>query len=353
MNLWTFSHPKLAQIEMNFGQLMQVVGDNSELKQQLWQNLSWFLSKHKYTEAELSILQYKEPEIFEDGQSLSRNKFQTLIIESVTDIHDLLNVKKGTPIFEMMNRIIQNLDITKNIEAINYQLDEIARKMNADGALEQINSGQNIEWGILVEEINALNLLQKNVSMLPEFQDLSYAIEYIDGYSKYLLLLEILNINLENSAQPILLMIKNIDDTLHYDEYEKIMRQIEILTERHPHFFSIIFPSQIGYVYVSERYIENILVAGREVHALVESEVLYERVCNNYPDMSVPSYVDFMNYLKTVAPYLFTNKKQSIQMSLRELVLIKIINELFCYYDFEAGMIDTYTQLEYEFLYSE
>ncbi len=351
MSILTFSHPKLKQIEMGFSQLTQVVGDNTELKQQLWQNISWYLSKHKYSESELSILNYSEPQIWEDGFDLSRNKFQTIIIESISDIHELLGTNKGTPAFDVLNQIMKNLEISKHIEKINQEIIQIENQLNANEGIMQLNKNKKFKWKVAVEEFNSKLLLQKNVSFRPTYEEKAYATEYVDGLTKYLSLLDLLELNLESSSDVILLMIKNIDDTLSYREYEEVMNHMKQLTIKYPNFYCMVFPSQIGYVYISEEYIDSILVAGEEVHSLSDSRNLYTRVCAHYPDQAIPSYHEFLETLKIIAPYLFTSKKQSIRMNVKELVLIKIINELFHYFDFVPIAILQHSQLEYNFLY--
>ncbi|WP_088816274.1 MULTISPECIES: CRISPR-associated protein Csn2-St [Listeria] len=351
MSKFTFSNPKLKRVEMEFSQLTQVIGDNTELKQQLWQNMSWYLSKHKYTESELSILNYSEPQIWEDGNDLSRNKFRTIIIESITDIHGLLNANKGTPTFDVLNQMMAKLEISKYIEKINQEMSQIEKQLNANEELQKLNEEQKYKWKVVVEEFNSKSLLQKNVSFTPMYQDGAYATEYIDGYTKYMILLDLLEINLETSSETILLMIKNIDDTLRYNEFEEVMDLIKQLTLKYSNFYCMVFPSQIGYVYVSEEYIDSILVMGEEAHSLFDSVTLYERVCSHYPDKIMPTYHEFLSCLKIVAPYLFTSKKQSIRMNVKELVLIKLINELFQYFEFTPAPAMLHSQLEYNFLY--
>lgn len=351
MSTLTFSHPKLKHIEMGFSQLTQVVGDNTELKQQLWQNISWYLSKHKYSESELSILNYNEPQIWEDGLDLSRSKFRTIIIESISDIHELLGANKGTPTFDVLNQVMKNLEISKNIEKINQEIIQIENQLNASEEIQQLNEEKKFKWKVAVEEFNSKILLQKNVSLMPTYEERTYATEYVDGLTKYMSLLDLLEINLESSSEMILLMIKNIDDTLSYQEYEEVMNSVKRLTTKHPNFYCMVFPSQIGYVYISEEHIESILVVGEEAHSLADGRNLYTRVCAYYPDQTIPSYNEFLGRLKMIAPYLFTSKKQSIQMNVKELVLIKIINELFQYFDLIPVAVLQHSQLEYDFLY--
>lgn len=352
MSVLKFSHPKLRNVEMNFGQMTQVVGDNSEMKQQLWQNILWYLNNHKYTEFELDSLDYNEPIIYENNEIMSRNKFKPIIIESMADLNELLSVKKGTPIFDFLGDIMINTEITKNIESINLQLENIMDKMNSDKKIKKLNERQIIKWQSFIEEINIQSLLQKNISIASKFNDNNYAVEYIDGYSKYKLLLDILNSNLSNNSTPILLMIKNIDDSLHYNEYKKIMINLEELVLKNPNFYCIVFPSQIGYVHVTEEYGDNILIMGNEAYSLSKIELLYDRVEKYYPSNSIPTYKKFLEYLEIIIPYLFTNKKQSVKMSIKEMILIKIINELYQYYEYIPNEIDKYSELEYDYLFN-
>lgn len=352
MKTLTFSHPKLRNIELNFGQLNQVVGNHTEQKQQLWQILTWYLSKHKYSEAELSLLDYKEPEIYVNKELLSRSAYQTLVIESMSDIHDLLTVKKGTPIFSVLQEITSTIQITENIELINQQLEIIESKINSNILFNEINEASTVSWKTIVKPMTATELLQKQVSMEVFHNKNKSSIAYEDGLEKYKTLISFLRSNLTNNVKPILLMIKNIDDSLYYNDFIYVMEQFEQLTKDFAHFHCMIFPSQIGYVYISELYIANILIIGDETHRLEDGETLYNSVCRHYPDTVIPSYSQFLQHLQIIVPYLFSNISQATFLSIKDQILIKLINQLYYFYNFIPNKHDEHTALEYNFLFS-
>lgn len=353
MSVLTFSHPKLKNIEFELGQLNQVVGNNNEIKQQLWQVLKWYLSKHKYSEAELTLLDYKEPEIWIDKELLSRNSFQTIVVESMSDIHELLSVKKGTPVYSVLQEITTSVEISENMEIINQQLNEIEMKLNTSAIFKEVNTYSPVLWRATIASLTSTDLLQKKVNLEVIRNNKRSAIEYESGLTKYQLLINFLRSKLMNNIEPVLFMIKNIDDSLYYNDFIEIMKQFEQLTIEYPHFYCMIFPSQIGYVYISEAHIPNVLVIGKQTHMLEEGKELYNSVCNHYPDHNVPLYETFLSQLQIITPYLFSDIQQATYLSVKDQIIIKIINELHYFYDFQATTIEECSKSEYRFLFDK
>jgi hypothetical protein len=353
MSILTFSFPKLKNITFNFSQLNQVVGDNTELKQLLWQVLLWYLSKHKYNEAELSALDYREPEILLDGNILPRTAFKTIVIESISDVHELLKVKKGTPVYSILQNITNNIEISENIEIINEQLEKMKAKLNDSSILKQINGMLSISWKTEIAYLTASEILQKKVSMEVFNNNHKSAIEYESALIKYRVLINFLRNKLLINVEPTLLMIKNIDNSLNQQDFNYIMEEINKLTNDFPHFYCIIFPSQIGYVYINEISIENILVIGEYSYMLESGEDLYKSICNHYPDNNVPTYSMFLKQMQVITPYLFSNIQEANYLSIKNQILIKIINELYFFYDFKPINVDKITSNEYKFLYKK
>jgi len=350
MSTLTFIHPSLRDVTMNFGQFMQVVGTNYVMKQQLWQMFVWHLGSHKYNVGDVEILNNKNPKILCEEEVLTRNKYDTIIIESMHDLHEVLTIRKGTPFFERLTHTFNNLDVSQYIENINTQLAEITRAANMNAELKKINERQRVKWHVSINELTAKDVLQKYATISPMLEDTHYATEYLCAYDKYRLLLDIITTNLIDSTQDMFLLVKNLDGDLSHSEYQILMQQVNNMTEQHKHFHCLFFLNAPRYVYITENNFENILVCGDETHQLETVHFLYERVCEHYPDYRVPQYSAFLENLTEIIQYLFTDNLSTIHLPIRLLVLLKIINELYQYYGLQVSVEDSHSKLEYHFL---
>ena len=74
-------HPYKERIELNIGEITQIVGQNKEYKYYIWQILSWYFGGKKYSSEDLSIFDYEEPTILdESGEIVKRSSYQVLRI---------------------------------------------------------------------------------------------------------------------------------------------------------------------------------------------------------------------------------------------------------------------------------
>jgi hypothetical protein len=322
-----FTHPYKDNLELNFGQFTQVVGQDQQLKYYIWQLLIWYFGGKRYHEEDLTLFNQEEPTISSDGSSLKRKFFQVISISEITDLLEQMVYKKGTTSFEFLKQNLNTIDVMSDIDEINARLDSISLKIN-----KRINlSIDNIQYHTESAYFNSAQLLTKSFQPYFKFQENNIAFEFVDNEVKFFLFLEMLEQNLKNKTTKILLVLKNMDDYLTYSSFIKICKKIEVLCELYPYFYVIIFPSNEGYLYATKNNIEQVNIVSEYVNHFYEFDFLFNRFINQYPSNEIPSERDFLLSISKISGYLFSKEIEHVSLSNQDLVTIKILNSLYQY----------------------
>lgn len=88
------THPFHEFVEVEFDHFAQIVGGNQELKFYIFQLINWYFDGKKYSEDDLEIFDFNEPNILIDNHIVSRKKYRVVSIETMSDIAEQLSLKK-------------------------------------------------------------------------------------------------------------------------------------------------------------------------------------------------------------------------------------------------------------------
>ncbi len=124
------SHPYYDNLEINFGQFTQIIGQNQQLKYYLWQLLIWYFDGKKYTEEDLTLFNQVEPMIRQENLQMKRNFFHVISISNISDLLDQMILKKGTVSFDFLKNQFNSIDISYDLELMNNYLERISSHIN-------------------------------------------------------------------------------------------------------------------------------------------------------------------------------------------------------------------------------
>ena len=137
---------------------------------------------------------------------------------------------------------------------------------------------------------------------------------------------------LEVQAKPILLIFKNLDNYLKHDSFVRIVHFLEMLCDKYPYFHVLLFPSQEGYLYLTESTIETVNIYSDQIEHYPDFSFLYHSYMNSYPSTHPLDTKEFLDSLRKISPYLFSNDvKKVVSLSDVDLITLKIINSLYNY----------------------
>lgn len=324
MNL---SHPYKDNISLSFGQFTQVVGQDQQLKYYIWQILLWYFGGKKYSEEDLVLFEQNEPKISIDNTVVSRSEFSVIQISNINDLIEQMEYKKGTVAYHYIKQKINSIEMMELIENINDNLDRISLLLNQKLNL-QID---DIVYHTEAKYFNTDQLIQKN--FLPYFgqNDKNISFEFVDNKTKFLLFLSMLEAMLMNSDEKVLLVLRNMDDYLSYNEFVKCCEKMEFLTNHSNSLYIVSFPSNEGYLHVTKEVLEEINIVSDYVDHFYSLDFMYGRFTNQYPINQIPDEQEFLTSLRKVGPYLFSSDIFHMSLSIEDQVALKILNKLYQY----------------------
>ena len=333
------SHPYKDKISLSFGQFTQIVGQDQQLKYYIWQILLWYFGGKKYSEEDLVLFEQNEPKILIDNTMVSRLEFSVVQVSNINDLIEQMEYKKGTVAYDYIKKKINSIEIMEQIENINDNLDRISLLLNQKLNLQL----DDIIYHTEAKYFNTDQLIQKN--FLPYFgtNDKNISFEFVDNKIKFLLFLSMLEVVVTNSSEKILLVLRNLDDYLSYNEFVECCEKMELLTNHSNLLYIISFPSNEGYLHVTKEVMEEINIVSDYVDHFYSLEFMYERFSNQYPINQIPDEKEFLNSLRRIGPYLFSFDIHHMSLSIEDQVVLKILNNLYQYEmktKFSIGLIN-------------
>ena len=323
----SISHPYKDNISLSFGQFTQVVGQDQQLKYYIWQILLWYFGGKKYSEEDLVLFEQNEPRILIDDKATSRSEFVVIQISNINDLIEQMEYKKGTVAYDYMKKKITSMEIMEQIENINDNLDRISLLLNQKLNL-QID---DIIYHIEAKYFNMDQLIQKN--FLPYFgkNDKNISFEFVDNKTKFLLFLSMLEVMVTNGSEKFLLVLRNMDDYLSYNDFVKCCEKMEFLTNHSDSLYIVLFPSNEGYLHVTKEVLGEINIVSDYVDHFYSLDFMYGRFTNQYPINQIPDEREFLTSLRKVGPYLFSSDIFHMSLSIEDQVALKILNKLYQY----------------------
>lgn len=321
------SHPYKDNISLSFGQFTQIVGQDQQVKYYIWQILLWYFGGKKYSEEDLVLFEQNEPKILIDDMVVSRSEFRVIQLSNINDLIEQMEYKKGTIAYDYIKNKINTVEMIEQIANINDNLDRISLLLNQNLNLQL----DEINYHTEVKYYNTDQLIQKN--FLPYFgqNNKNISFEFVDNKTKFLLFLSMLEVVVTNSSEKILLVLRNLDDYLSYNEFVECCEKMELLTNHSDLLYIVSFPSNEGYLHVTKEVMEEINIVSDYVDHFYSLEFMYERFSNQYPINQIPDEKEFLNSLRKISSYLFSVDILHMSLSIEDQVALKILNNLYQY----------------------
>lgn len=321
------THPSHEFVEFEFNHFAQIVGGNQELKFYIFQLINWYFDGKKYSEDDLAIFDFNEPNISIDNHIVSRKKYRLVSIETMSDIAEQLSLKKGNLVFDYICQIMNQVDLAIQIEKMN----DVLQKMICN-----INDAINIEEDSIKYETEGIEFIKENIikaHLQSKFHQMekNISVDLLNNSCKLNLLISILERILTVSTEHYLLVLRNLGDSISRKEQKNIKKRLLNLTELYDNLSVINF---IGYhepVIFEKGVVEEITIIGERIESLPELEFLYHRFIQYYPLNTVPTMEEFCSSLERIVYYLFEKEWRDVSLSIKDQTTLKVLHQLFDY----------------------
>ena len=255
--------------QFEIGAVNQWCGENIILKNQIVDIISKYFSKSKYAEYEENMV----CDVFIDNESVGRNYYNTFLISSREEMISNMKLSKNSLVMKyLMNRIMTNFDVSREMFQIEDQLTNVFRIINEEIFDEFENLGIDFEQSELFEIIQESKIVDangENINRLSNYEILSNYIKLVCKVG-------------QESGNQILVIIRNVDHLLTSDEYRKIYDEMLEMTRSMDIKF-IVTISLDGYCIINKSNIENVTIINDEEYTLPPFGKIKEYIENNYP----------------------------------------------------------------------
>ena len=321
------THPSREFVEFEFNHFAQIVGGNQELKFYIFQLINWYFDVKKYSEDDLAIFDFNEPNISIDNHIVSRKKYKVVSIETMSDIAEQLSLKKGTLAFDYICQIMNQVDLAIQIEKMNDVLQEM---------ICNINDAIDIEEDSIKYETEGIEFIKENIikaHLQSKFHEMekNISLDLLNNSCKLNLLITILEKILTVSTEDYLFILRNLGDSISRKELKSIKKRLLNLKELHDNLSVINF---IGYqepVICGKGVVEEITIIGERIESLPELEFLYQRFIQSYPLNTVPTMEEFCSSLERIVYYLFDKDWRDVSLSIKDQTTLKVLQQLYDY----------------------
>ena len=321
------TYPSREFVEFEFNHFAQIVGGNQELKFYIFQLINWYFDGKKYSEDDLEIFDFNEPNISIDNHIVSRKKYRVVSIEIMSDIAEQLSLKKGTLAFDYICQIMNQVDLAIQIQKMNDVLQEM---------ICNINDAINIEEDYIKYETEGIEFIKENIikaHLQSKFHQMekNISVDLLNNSCKLNLLITILEKILIVSTVDYLLVLRNLGDSISIRELKIIKKRLLKLSQHHDNLSVITF---IGYhepVIFEKGVVEEITIIGERIESLPELEFLYQRFIQYYPLNTVPTMEEFCSSLERIVYYLFEKEWRDVSLSIKDQTTLKVLHQLYDY----------------------
>lgn len=325
------------EVELNFSKFIQILGGNGEKTHSIVTEIAKYFSKYRYLDSECHI---DNKNIRIDGEIIGRNYFNTIYVKTIDDIEENLNSSKSSALYEYLEGLIQDIDISKSVDKLNNEIQNLVNFFNEKIDIESLKINiSNIDY-------NFNDLLKNNLKVVINDEKYQY-IKYFPNIKKIKSFLEILVKNNERFPDRWLVIFENIDSYISKDEYRSIVKDImEINNTTDIHF--IITISKDGYVALDENTIESINVINNNIVFNVSNlEMLHSYVEEHYPYYR---QFDKEEFIRKMIPIMNKIGDCESLLDVSSFVILKIINNS---EDIQTNSIETANPIELKYIQKE
>lgn len=293
--------------------IIQLCGENIKKKEFICYSLEKYFSLSKYMAWEDK---YKD-NIRINGQEVGRQYFKSVVISSREDLIKILKISKTSMMTKYVEQCYMKFDFQVILEQISDMLDRIFISMNNE--IKSIIGDFELDY----QKNSMINILLSSQLFGGDenpLESLSNRELFMGGIS---LLAEMQKTN----PQKILLIVKNVDHLLDFEEYCNLLKNIENIS-KYSEIYSIFTMSLRNYVFVNAEKIGGICVINEEIYTFPDMEHIKTFIKSYYPIEEDLSEKEIYKSLRSIIHKL---GKENEEINLKENVIFKLFQNSMCY----------------------
>ncbi len=299
------------EVNLNFGSVTQLLGENGEEKEYIIKSLSKYFSNHKYAEYE-EVQNYN---IMINDDEIGRGYFKVDVFSNIDEIDKQMTTEKKAILSDYIINLVETFEINREVCSLNEHIEKIVTKFNENVQISSLNvEVDSIDYGI--------KELIKNHLQVKVYNEKYCNLEYISNINKIMCYLEILEKVNINSPQKRLIIFNNIDNYISVSEYVVLIKELGKISVQNDFYF-ILSTSKEGYACLDEELIKSINVVNDVIFNVPDIDIIREFVENNYPYYRQITNEEMLEMLSQIVHKI---GKENKLINIDSQVTLKLIN---------------------------
>lgn len=292
--------------------ITQLCGENIEKKEFICYSLEKFFSLSKYMSWEEK---YKD-NIRIDGNEVNRQYFKSVAISSRDDLIKILKLSKTSMMMKYVEQCYMKFDYQVMLEQISDMLDQIFINMNNE--IKSVIGNFELDY----QKNNMINIVSSSEMCGCNEKPL----ESLSNKELFMGVIRLLAEIQKTNPQKILLIVRNIDHLLYFEEYCDLLKNIEYIS-RYSEIYSVFTMSIGNYVFIDTEKIEGVCVINEEIYNFPDMEHIKTFIKNYYP---IKIELSEKKIYKCIQGIIHRIGKENEEINLKENVIFKLFQNSMC-----------------------
>lgn len=326
-------------LDVEFDDAAYITGPNQKQLWKIFRSLYYYFNKNpKLTE---NIYGENKIELILDGHPLSVKNNDFYFINNRDSIYGQMVYKKDSLLFDLLNSLSDDLGIDRSIEKINDE--HLQLEITVQKLLDVYSNNLKVEF----QDLSYFDFLKNNLLMGYESDDDSYPLEFMDTEMLLDEYLNFLEFKLKDNGNPVWLVLYNLDNFISLEDKHSFLIKVKRLMIDYD--LKLLYLGKtLNSVPIEISDIDKIVVSADSFHQLLPCEEFLHSVKLHYPNEFNLTETEFSKAVGRIAPFIGSSQKSFI--SSKDLVLLKVVNDILGYetsFDLNNQLL---TKAETEFL---
>lgn len=300
--------------------MLYFTGPNRKMMWQIYRSLFYYFNKTPVLSA--NIYGANNIDLLIDDEPVSKKNVEFFSISNRESLYNQMVYKKDTLLFQALNQIKDDFEINRIIDKINDE------RMRISILIQEHLQSYSDSLTIDLKDLSYLELLKNQMIIGYEEDENQYPLEFMDTDVLIDEFLNLLKNHLITATVLTWLVLSNLDSFVSRSAKREIMKAVKQFSQDYD-LFVIYLGDTLNSVPIGVDDLEKIVVCATDYHQLLPYEQLRQSISMHYPNEFKYSESDFMAAITRIIP--FVGNDREMFLSPKDLVLLKIVNELLNY----------------------
>ncbi len=291
-----FNKGTIYEQSVNVSNFTQFLGMNCIEKERIFRHLSLYCTSKRAVDIEL-FYNDEVPSITVNGERVSKGRFEVFYIKTIDDLDFHLSNKKDSCFNKFCNYRLENYYISKRIDVINQELQNIVNEANEDFR-KFLNSEEELPKEFSLKDLTVSDIIKNNITFEKNIE--------LSNFEKYVMFIKFIINNYEKNLQEQIIIFNNIDCFLTVEQYKSLISIMEEARGKYNIYF-FVATSKVGYNNITMENITYATIFNKKVFDFPSIDIVTKFLCDNYPINKNINDKDVIKILNEMCHYIYSD----------------------------------------------